>query len=120
MSSQQPEGHVRLRGSKKVVEMVVWSHLKDEVKRPSPKPEDKVEDDQQGEEEPDGAAGGCRKRGYRHGDVNKGGAKFVVGLGADDVDESERGEGTKHLLELLWTLRSPEFEKEALSGEKHR
>ena len=98
--------------------MVGWSHLKDEVKRPSPKPEDQGDSD--GAVEDEAAAGGTRKRGYRHGDVNKGGAKFVVGLGADDIDEAMRGEGTKHLLELLWALKSPEFEKQAIQGEKHR
>jgi hypothetical protein len=100
--------------------MVGWSHLKDEVRRPSPKPEDKVGSSPAAEEDEGTGGGGPRKRGYKHGDVNKGGAKFVVGLGADDVDEEMRGEGTKHLLELLWTLRSPEFEKQALLGEKHR
>ncbi len=104
--------------------MVGWAHLKDEVKRPSPKPEEKDAHHAQGEgDHQDGEAAGAsggRKRGYRHGDVNKGGAKFVVGLGADDIDESMRGEGTKHLLELLWSMRSDEFEKNALLSDKQR
>jgi hypothetical protein len=103
--------------------MVGWSHLKDEVKRPSPKPEEKDSHHAHDEGHPGDAAAGAsggRKRGYRHGDVNRGGAKFVVGLGADDVDESMRGDGTKHLLELLWTMRSDEFEKKAIMSEKQR
>lgn len=66
-----------------------------------------------------GLQGGATRRRIEHGHVNSGGAKFVVGVGADDMDEDMLGEGTKRLLELLWTMRDDEFEKMTLANEKH-
>ena len=44
---------------------------------------------------------------------------FRVGAGVDDVADSERGPGTKYLVEeLLWGLRSDAFERSALAGRK--
>jgi hypothetical protein len=48
-----------------------------------------------------------------------GGPGIVVGVGADDVPEGERGPGTDYLLNhVLWGLRDDGFEKQAWSGAK--
>ena len=59
------------------------------------------------------------KKRIEHGTRNSGGARFVVGVGADDLDVEMLGEGTKKLLELLWSLKDEPFEKMALANEKH-
>ena len=55
--------------------------------------------------------------GLRHSSLE--GPGIVVGVGADDVPENERGPGTDYLLKnVLWGLRDDGFEKQAWSGDK--
>jgi hypothetical protein len=98
------------------------THIKDvsEVKRPRVASDDtgQQQQQQQADEAGHGAHGTARKR-IEHGQVNSGGARFVVGVGADDVDPERLGEGTRRLQGLLWSLRDVEFERMALANEKH-
>ena len=55
--------------------------------------------------------------GLRH--ASEGGPGIVIGVGADDVPEENRGPGTDYLLKnVLWHLRNEGFEKQAWSGAK--
>ena len=55
--------------------------------------------------------------GLRHSSA--GGPGIVIGVGADDIPEGERGPGTDYLLKnVLWGLRDEGFEKQAWSGAK--
>jgi hypothetical protein len=50
---------------------------------------------------------------------NRGGPGVVIGVGADDVPEEQRGEGTKYLMDrILWGLRDDRFEAHAQAGAK--
>ena len=98
------------------------THIKDvsEVKRARVASDDATQQHQQQQQQADGAGANCdmRKR-IEHGQVNSGGARFVVGVGADDVDPERLGAGTRRLQGLLWSLRDVEFERMALGNEKH-
>lgn len=50
---------------------------------------------------------------------NRGGPGVVIGVGADDVPEEQRGEGTKYLMDrILWGLRDECFEAHAQASAK--
>ena len=67
--------------------------------------------------EAEGFASSKVNHGLRHSGA--GGPGIVVGVGADDVPEGERGPGTEYLLNnVLWGLRDDGFEKQAWSGAK--
>ena len=43
----------------------------------------------------------------------------MIGVGADDIPEGDRGPGTDYVLKnVLWGLRDEGFEKQAWSGAK--